>query len=267
MQDKKYSQPCLSRSRISQISPKSKVYTRNHSFIFYCCLPHISRIFSESKLFFESQEIRLRQGWLYILEMWTYKADGVVAIEQDATWFQGLEPEPHSLDVGQRTSEPQCHVGKITRETNPWHNLREANTEHDDDDDDHDDHLYRAMYLWNIHVLKGAASSKKLATTHTVKPRPEAHMDMILFEVFLKSIDWFHNNRYYNGTIYIIDNIIVLSDIVESSGYSSKTLQKGSCPYAPLDEVLRYVKQVTSEACFENFNWSFINWMRVSSTG
>ena len=24
---------------------------------------------------------------------------------------------------------------------------------------------------------------------HTVKPRPEAHMDMILFEVFLKSID------------------------------------------------------------------------------
>ena len=24
--------------------------------------------------------------------------------------------------------------------------------------------------------------------THTVKPRPEAHMDMILFEVFLKNI-------------------------------------------------------------------------------
>ena len=58
---------------------------------------------------------------------------------------------------------------------------------------------------------------------HTVKPRPEAHMDMILFEVFLKS-----NNIYYNGTIYIIDNVIVLSDLVESSGYSSKTLQKGS---------------------------------------
>ena len=37
------------------------------------------------------------------------------------------------------------------------------------------------------------------------------------------------------------DNVIVLSDLVESSGYSSKTLQKGSCPYAPLDEVLRYV--------------------------
>ena len=59
---------------------------------------------------------------------------------------------------------------------------------------------------------------------HTVKPRPEAHMDMILFEVFLKSIDLIPNNRYYNGTIYIIDNVIVLSDLVESSGYSSKTL-------------------------------------------
>ena len=38
-----------------------------------------------------------------------------------------------------------------------------------------------------------------------------------------------------------MDNVIVLSDLVESSGYSSKTLQKGSYPYAPLDEVLRYV--------------------------
>ena len=57
---------------------------------------------------------------------------------------------------------------------------------------------------------------------------------------FWRASTWFHNNRYYNGTIYIIDNVIVLSDLVESSGYSSKTLQKGSCPYAPLDEVLRY---------------------------
>ena len=62
----KYSQPCLSRSRISQISPKSKVYTRYHSFIFYCFLPHISRIFYKSKLVLQSQEIRLRQGWLYV---------------------------------------------------------------------------------------------------------------------------------------------------------------------------------------------------------
>ena len=60
------------------------------------------------------------------------------------------------------------------------------------------------------------------------------------FWIFLKTSTWFHNNRYYNGTIYIIDNNIVLCDIVGPSGYSSKTLQKGSCPYAPLDEVLRY---------------------------
>ena len=67
-------------------------------------------------------------------------------------------------------------------------------------------------------------------------------MDMILFEVFLKSIDLIPQQKilqrhylYYN-----VDNVIVLSDLVESSGYSSKTLQKGSCPYAPLDEVLWY---------------------------
>ena len=61
-----YSQLCLSRSRISRISPKSKVYTRHLSFIFYCFLPHISRIFSKSKLFLQSQEIWLRQSWLYV---------------------------------------------------------------------------------------------------------------------------------------------------------------------------------------------------------
>ena len=64
------------------------------------------------------------------------------------------------------------------------------------------------------------------------------------FEVFLKSIDLIPQQQILQplyGTIYIIDNVIVLSDLVESSGYSSKTLQKGSCPYAPLDEVLRYV--------------------------
>ena len=60
-------------------------------------------------------------------------------------------------------------------------------------------------------------------------------MDMILFEVFLKSIDLIPQQQiYYNGTIHIIHNVIVLSDLVESSGYSSKTLQKGSCPYMRL---------------------------------
>ena len=31
--------------------------------------------------------------------------------------------------------------------------------------------------------------SKGKSGDYTVKPRPEAHMDMILFEVFLKNID------------------------------------------------------------------------------
>ena len=51
-----------------------------------------------------------------------------------------------------------------------------------------------------------------------------------LLKCFWRALTWFHNNRYYNGTIYITDNVIVLSDLVESSGYSSKTLKKGWCP-------------------------------------
>ena len=75
------------------------------------------------------------------------------------------------------------------------------------------------------------------ALYNTVKPRPEAHMDTILFKMFLKSIDLIPQQQILQR-----HNVIVLSDLVESSGYSSKTLQKGSCPYAPLDEVLRYDK-------------------------
>ena len=71
-------------------------------------------------------------------------------------------------------------------------------------------------------------------------------MDMIIFEVFLKSIDLIPQQNY-NGTIYIYKIVIVLSDLVESSGYSSKTLQKGSCPCAPLDEVLRYAPLVSKQ--------------------
>ena len=37
-----------------------------------------------------------------------------------------------------------------------------------------------------------------------------------------------------------INSAVVISVVVESSRCSSKTLQKGSCPYAPLDEPLRY---------------------------
>ena len=50
------------------------------------------------------------------------------------------------------------------------------------------------------------------------------NMDMILFEVFLKSIDLIP--QHYNGTISSIGNVIVLSDLVESSGYSSKDASK-----------------------------------------
>ena len=57
-----YSQLCLTRSRIIRILPRSKVYTKHLSFILYCFLPRISRFFSKSKLFLQSQEIRLRQS-------------------------------------------------------------------------------------------------------------------------------------------------------------------------------------------------------------
>ena len=46
--------------------------------------------------------------------------------------------------------------------------------------------------------------------------------------------------RWYNDIIYNIDSAVVIFVVVESSRCSSKTLQKGSCPYAPLDEALRY---------------------------
>ena len=63
--------------------------------------------------------------------------------------------------------------------------------------------------------------------SYTVKPRPEARMDMILLEVILKSIDLIPQQqilqRHY---LYIIDNVIVQSDLVESSGYSSKRFKK-----------------------------------------
>ena len=62
-------------------------------------------------------------------------------------------------------------------------------------------------------------------------------MDMILFEVFLKSIDLIPQQQILQW--HYLYYVIVLSDLVESSGYSSKTLKKGSCPYAPLDEALR----------------------------
>ena len=87
----------------------------------------------------------------------------------------------------------------------------------------------------------------------TGKPRPEAHMDMILFEVYLKSNDLIPQQqilqRHY---LYIIDNVIALSDLVESCGYSWKTLQKGSCPYGT-GKKKRYRQKETPQL----FSWEF----------
>ena len=47
------------------------------------------------------------------------------------------------------------------------------------------------------------------------------------------------STRSDSDIIYNINSAVVISVVVESSRCSSKTLQKGSCPYAPLDEALR----------------------------
>ena len=73
---------------------------------------------------------------------------------------------------------------------------------------------------------------EKICSRHTVKPRLEAHMDMILCEEHRLDSTTDITTALF---IYIIDNVMVLSDLVESSGYYSKTLPKGSRPYAPLD--------------------------------
>ena len=90
--------------------------------------------------------------------------------------------------------------------------------------------IYPQLYMFIIRTHHHIGYLPIFVYTSIVKPRPEAHMDMILLKCFWRASTWFHNNIYYNGTIYIIDNVIVLSDLVESNGYSSKTLQKGSWP-------------------------------------
>ena len=81
---------------------------------------------------------------------------------------------------------------------------------------------FQFIFIMKVHC-------KNTNIVHTGKPRPEAHIWKWSFlKCFWRASTWFHNNRYYNSTIYIIDNVIVLSNLVESSGYSSKTLQKGS---------------------------------------
>ena len=53
-----------------------------------------------------------------------------------------------------------------------------------------------------------------------------------------------------------INSAVVISVVVESSRWSSKTLQKGSCLYAPLDEVLRYGE--FSFQCLLVFQYAFV---------
>ena len=90
---------------------------------------------------------------------------------------------------------------------------------------------------------------------HTVKPRPEAHMGMIPPEALLKGIGLTPQQQtLLNGTIYIIYYVIAPSDPVESSGYSSGAPQGGSCPCAPLDEALRYIKAWSREVFNEAFS-------------
>ena len=68
-------------------------------------------------------------------------------------------------------------------------------------------------------------------------------MDMILFQLV------FEEHRLDSTTADITTALLIVYIMSlyylilwnQDSGYSSKTLQKGSCPYAPLDEVLRYV--------------------------
>ena len=56
-----------------------------------------------------------------------------------------------------------------------------------------------------------------------------------------------------------INSAVVISVVVESSWCSSKTLQKGSCPYALLDEALRYV----TIAHFKLPQWHYDIWVEA----
>ena len=68
----KYSQLCLSEICMRQ-SPKLNVYSSPLFFIFYCFWPYISWIFCKSKLFLQSQRIRLRQSYLENLFLFLLK--------------------------------------------------------------------------------------------------------------------------------------------------------------------------------------------------
>ena len=79
------------------------------------------------------------------------------------------------------------------------------------------------------------------------------------WSVFEEHRTWFHNNRYYNwhylfyslwGKMNVNWTILILWNQVDMLlKYNFSGLQKGSCPYAPLDKVLRYMT-IKSTFCF-----------------
>ena len=50
------------------------------------------------------------------------------------------------------------------------------------------DYLYKPLIIIKAQG-EGTSVNCVICLAHTVKPRPEAHMDMVLSKVFLKSID------------------------------------------------------------------------------
>ena len=73
----------------------------------------------------------------------------------------------------------------------------------------------------------------------------------IRLKVFLKSIDLIPQQQILQQhyLYYRYNVMIVVSDRVGSSGCSSKTLQKGSCPCVPLDKVLCIVFMYYEDRC------------------
>ena len=66
----------------------------------------------------------------------------------------------------------------------------------------------------------------------TVKPHPEAHtcMDMILFEVFLKSIDWIPQQQITTALFILWIMSLYYLILWNQVDILQKTLQKSSCP-------------------------------------
>ena len=88
-----------------------------------------------------------------------------------------------------------------------------------------------------------------------VKPCPVAHMDMILFpfwSVWRRISIWFHKIRVQWHYLFLCHCNICCCGI---KLMLFKNTSKRSCPYAPLDDALRYLVCFTSVFCWAC--WSF----------